>query len=56
MKNKYTFEDWLNDKINYRFLGLNVMKVQNGLYTLYKGEGLMSKHDYEQIKKHQLIA
>jgi hypothetical protein len=54
---KYTFEDWLNDKIDYKLPGgTDIIEASNGLFTLYKGENLMTKEDYEQIKKCQLEA
>jgi len=52
----YTFEDWQNDKIDYRIPGgQNILEASNGLTILYF-EKLISKKDYEQIKKHQLAA
>jgi len=53
---KYTFEDWLNDRINYKLPGgQNILEASNGLATLY-GEKLLTKQDYEKIKNAQLTA
>ena len=51
---KYTFESWLNDEIDYRLPGgQNILETQNGLFTLCYGEGLISKEDYNKIRKAQ---
>lgn len=47
---KYTFEDWLNDKIDYRIPG--ELEASNDLTTLC-AEKLISKENYNKIRKAQ---
>ena len=50
MKNKYTFEDWLNDKIDYRIPGK--LEASDDLTTL-STKKLISQEDYNKIRKAQ---
>jgi len=54
-KSEYHFGDWLEDKIDFKIAGINIMKSSNGLTHLY-GKKLLSKTEYEKIKNHQIKA
>jgi len=51
---KYTLQDWLNDRIDYRLPGgQNILEALNGLYTLHY-EKLLTRQDYDKIKSCQI--
>ena len=50
---KYTYDDWLNNRIDYRIPGgQNIIEADNGLHILLK-ENRLSKDDYKKITEAQ---